>query len=69
MYIYTKLSKFNLYPFRNYSTFTVSGYYNWNSAMEKENSLINGPNHAIPSMNRIRTIIQKMQPLIEYQYV
>ena len=64
IYIYTKLSKFNLYPFIEYSTFTVSSYYNWNSAMEIENGLINGPNHAIPSMNRIK----KMQPLIEYQY-
>ena len=26
-------NKFNLYPFIDYITFTVSGYYNWNSAI------------------------------------
>ena len=58
MYIYIQ-NKENVYPFEDYSTFTVgennlSGYYNCNSAMEKENSLINGPNHVIDYMNRVQ---------------
>ena len=67
MYIYKNKyiqNKFNLYPFVDYITFTVSGYYNWNSAIEKENGLINGPNHMIPSMNRVK----KIKLLIDYQY-
>ena len=60
MYIYIQ-NKANVYPFVDYSTFTVdennlSGYYNCNSAMEKENSWINGPNHG-----------KKIQLLIDYQ--
>ena len=52
-------NKAHLYPFVDYSTFTVnetnlSGYYNCNSSMEKENSLINGHNHVIHYMNRVK---------------
>ena len=55
-------NKFNLYPFVDYITFTVSGYYYWNSVIEKENDLINGPNHMIPSMYRVK----KIKLLIDY---
>ena len=58
MYIYIQ-NKSNLYPFVDYSTFTVGEnnlncYYNCNSALEKEYSLINGPNHVIHYMNRVQ---------------
>ena len=58
IYLYIQ-NKANLYPFVYYSTFTVdenylSGYYNSNSAIEKANSFINGPNHVIHYMNRIK---------------
>ena len=64
MYIYIQ-NKANLYIFVDYSTFTVGennlngnhlGYYNCNSALEKEISLINGPNHVIHYMNRVQTV-------------
>ena len=60
MYIYIQ-NKENVYPFVDYSIFTVDennlsalDYYNCNSAMERENSLINGPNHVIHYINRVK---------------